>query len=83
MPTMVEGLHRMLHQLAVCAAMVEVGIDMVRDTVANRGAVAKTAIGASGMDRVIINRMSTIVDAIAASAESVATPERIAGLTVI
>ena len=80
MPTMTEGLRRMLHQPAVRAAMVEVGSDMVRDTVANRGVVARTAIGASGMDRVIINRMPAIVDAIIASAESTATPDRMAGL---
>lgn len=80
MPTMVEGLHRMLRQSALRAAMVEVGSDMVRDTVANRGVVARTAVAASGMDRVIINRMPTIVDAIIASAESTATPDRMAGL---
>ena len=50
MPTTAEGLRRMLRQLAVRAAMVEVGIDMLQDTVANRGVVARTAIGASGMD---------------------------------
>lgn len=80
MPTMAEGLRRMLRQPTVRAAMVEVGTDMVRDTVANRGVVARTAIGASGMDRVIINAMPTIVDAIIASAESTATPDRMAGL---
>ena len=80
MPTMAEGLRRMLRQPAVRAAMVEVGTDMVRDTVANRGVVTRTAIGASGMDRVIINGMPTMVDAIIASAESTATPDRMAGL---
>ena len=80
MPTMTEGLRRMLHQPGVRAAMVEVETGMVRDTVANLGAVAGTAIGASGMDRVIINRMPAIVDAIIASAESTATPDRMAGL---
>ena len=70
----------MLRQPVVRAAMVEVGTDMVRDTVANRGVMARTAIGASGMDRVIINGMPTIVDAIIASAESTATPDRMAGL---
>ena len=80
MPTMAEGLRRMLRQPAVRAAMVEVGTAMVRDTVANRGVVGRTAIGASGMDRVIINLMPTMVDAIIASAESTATPDRMAGL---
>ena len=80
MPTMTEGLRRMLHQPGVRAAMVEVETGMVRDTVVDRGVVARTAIGASGMDRVIINRMPTIVDAIIAAAGSTATPDRMAGL---
>ena len=61
MPTMAEGLHRMLRQPAVRAAMVEVGTDMVRDTVANRGVVARTAISAMlNVERLVTVQVKTL-----------------------
>ena len=78
MPVLASGLQRLLGEPQVRAAMVAVGSDMVRDTVANQGVVVRTAIGASRIDRAVINRMPAVVDAIANAAESATTAERVA-----
>ena len=81
MPAMAEALRRLLRQPAVRDGMIEVGASMVRDIVADRGVMARTAISLSRADRTVMNRIPGVVDSIVESAEATITPDRIAEVT--